>query len=51
MIHIWLYAGRAAVVSSYLTLGLADRDLAGCLAAPFGGLVLAVVAWDWWTDR
>ena len=46
MIRLWLFAARAAVAASYLTLALARPSTAGALAAPYAALVLVVFVLD-----
>lgn len=46
MIRLWLFAARAAVAASYLTLAVARPGVAGDLAAPYGLLVLVVFVLD-----
>jgi hypothetical protein len=46
MTGIWLFAGRDAVVASYVTLAVADPAMAAELAAPYGAAVLIVAVAD-----
>lgn len=46
MTRVWLFAARAAVAASYLTLILADTDTASTLAGPYAAVVLCVAIVD-----
>ena len=51
MTRMWLFAARAAIAASYLTLAVADLDTAADLAGPYAALVLIVAVSDLYAAR